>query len=84
MEASVDLSSGSCRIALAPSSQFALVRDRDHGRRILGGTGHGLWQRFTGEICDYNFTHAGGTEGLEEINDRLEAEAKKAVATAAT
>jgi alkanesulfonate monooxygenase SsuD/methylene tetrahydromethanopterin reductase-like flavin-dependent oxidoreductase (luciferase family) len=37
-----------------------------------------MGQRFTGEFCDYNFTHAGGPEGLKEINDQLEAEAKKA------
>jgi pyrimidine oxygenase len=35
-------------------------------------------QRFTGELCDYQFTHADSPEDLLKINRELEAEAAKA------
>jgi pyrimidine oxygenase len=35
-------------------------------------------QRFTAELCDYNFTHASTPADLVKINDELEAEAVKA------
>jgi pyrimidine oxygenase len=57
-----------CRVKPTPRGRIEIVS--------AGSSPRG--QRFTAELCDYNFTHADGPEGLKEINAQLDAAAAKA------
>jgi pyrimidine oxygenase len=49
-----------------------------HGKiEIVSAGASPRGQRFTAELCDYNFTHAANPDALRQINAQLEAEAAK-------
>ncbi len=50
-----------------------------HGKiEIVSAGASPRGQRFTAELCDYNFTHAANPDALRQINAQLEAEAVRA------
>jgi pyrimidine oxygenase len=50
-----------------------------HGKiEIVSAGASPRGQRFTAELCDYNFTHAANPDALRQINAQLESEAVKA------